>query len=420
MNILTFNSLAPSKDGILSWLAYKFGGEFLEAPSKEHLASALTSLATFVYIEDEVSVSYEWRNLPWPMLACLNSCHSGRELLELADKATRGELGDVDDWIAAETRWFEKGIVRDDLLSMSDDRLPFDPRIGETGFPTTLSPMSAMIASQDCGGTLVDVLELFDELPPGKSRSFVAKAVNWLIFAHSISRHSDDVATLPQISLQTLESVYREVPSGSLVPLHVVISLISQSINEAAEFFSIIKDKTFFFDYHNTYPHLTKESVKALRGAYMELNQDAGMLQILGVVAENGQLAGQSVDIKDPKALKRPDEKLAALLVTLCQETWRTDSSERLITTAQEVGDSSSNVFGRIVTTLENNRPVGDYLDKFLVALERLIPADDYRAHERYINLLHEVLGRRTSRFADLKEAQRFALPEGIVELLTK
>ena len=217
-----------------------------------------------------------------------------------------------------------------------------------------------------------------------------------------------------------MESVYREVPSDSPVPLHVVVNLISQSVSEAAEFFAIIKDKNFLLDSHSTYRHLTGESVKALRRAYMGLNQDAGMLPILGAVEENGQLAGQSVDIKDPKSLKRPDEKLAALLVTPCQETWQTDSSERLIATAQEVGDSSSNVFGRIVTTLENNRPVGDYVDKFLVALERLIPADDYRAHERYINLLEEVLGRRTSRFADLKESQRFVLPEGVVELLTK
>ena len=254
-------------------------------------------------------MSSEWRKLPWPILACLNSCSSGRELLELADKATRRELGDVDDWIAAETRWFEKGIVRDDLLSMSNDRLPFDRRIGATGFPTTLSPIIATIASQDRGGTLVDVLEMFNDLPPGETRSFVAGVINWLIFANSISIHRDNVATLPQISLQTLESVYREVPSGSLVPLHVVVSLISQSINEAAEFFSIIKDKTLFFDSQHTYSQLTRESVKALRRAHMELNQDAGVLQILGAVAENGQLAGQSVHIKDPKSLKRPDEK---------------------------------------------------------------------------------------------------------------
>ena len=124
-----------------SWQIYKYVGDFLEAPSKERLASTLTFLANYSYVEGDAKPDFEHWSLPWPILACVNSCSNRSDLLTLADKAAQGELGDAHDWVTAETRWFDKGITRDDLISMSDDRLPFDSRIGETGFPTTLSAL---------------------------------------------------------------------------------------------------------------------------------------------------------------------------------------------------------------------------------------------------------------------------------------
>ena len=155
-----------------------------------------------------------------------------------------------------------------------------------------------------------------------------------------------------------------------------------------------------------------------LRRAYMGLDEDALLLPVLGVLAENGHLEGQYVDIKDPKSLETVEERLAALIINLCQEKWQIDSSEQLISSAQEIGTSSGDVFNRIVTTLESSRPAGGNVDKFVVALRRLIPSDNFRAHKRYVNLLEDVLRRRTSQFADSKEAPRFALPEGVVEVL--
>ena len=84
------------------------------------------------------------------------------------------------------------------------------------------------------------------------------------------------------------------------------------------------------------------------------------------------------------------------------------------------MGDSSGDVFNRIVTTLKSSRPTGEHVDKLVVALKRLIPSDDLRANKSYVSLLENVLRRRTSQFADSKEATRFALPEGVVELLRK
>ena len=70
------------------------------------------------------------------------------------------------------------------------------------------------------------------------------------------------------------------------------------------------------------------------------------------------------------------------------------------------------------MNTLENCKPTGENVDEFVAMLRTLIPPDDFGAHQRYINLLEDVLRRRTSQFAGQKEASRFALPEGVLEVL--
>ena len=112
------------------WDVFKYAGEFMEAPTKESLSDVLISLSAFIYTDGEILRFLQRLNLPWPIVACLRSSTNADELLRLADKANRGELGDVDDWITAESRWLDEGITPDDLRSMSDDRFPFDTRIG--------------------------------------------------------------------------------------------------------------------------------------------------------------------------------------------------------------------------------------------------------------------------------------------------
>ena len=128
-----------------SWLVYRYAGRFLEGPSEVALASALQSLAeSFVPNWGEQSENRILR-LPWPISACLTVCKSSSELLEMAEKARSGELGDVGDWLAAEIRWSEDGITKEDLMSMTADRSPFDVAIRDVGFPTALRFLPVMI-----------------------------------------------------------------------------------------------------------------------------------------------------------------------------------------------------------------------------------------------------------------------------------
>ena len=402
-----------------SWRVYKYAGDFLEMPSKESLAISLSSIADYIYAEGDAQTNLKRWHLPWPILACVNSCNSSIDLLKLAEKVAQGELGDIDDWVSAETRWFESGITRDDLVSMSDDRLPFDAKIRESGFPTNLGTLGTIISAQVSEGTLKDMLDVFGEIASGKTRSFVAEAINWLIYTYLLSASRDEVSEWSDLNLQTLKSVYREVPSGSSVSLYSILLLIGESIRDITEFFTSIEDKNFRFDTTIFGIDLPMENVRVLRGAYMGLNEDGGtLLSILGIVAKNGQLSGQHVDIVVPMSQLKHPEKMAAFTIMLSQATWDTDNCKQLIASAQEIGDLSSNDFDRIVTTLKTNRATGDLVEKFVVALRKLVPLDDYFAHKHYVSLIGDIIRKRTSQFSDSNNSSQFALPEGVVELL--
>ena len=117
-----------------SWTVYKVAAEFSLDPSKEKLASALKTIAPLLS-EGIDTRQVRWQMaLPWPILACTGMCTDACQLEELADKAADGQLGDVLDWVAAENRWTERGITLEDILSMTDDRMPFESGIASSGF----------------------------------------------------------------------------------------------------------------------------------------------------------------------------------------------------------------------------------------------------------------------------------------------
>ena len=403
-----------------SWRIYKYGTHFLEAPSKESLAETLRSIGTVVQSTGYAPTTFREVDMPWPVLACLNACSSGEELFDLADRSLVGELGDVEDWTAAEKRWIEQGITRNDLLSMSDNRLPFDGKMKDRGFPTAIQPLAAFIGGVTLKRDVSAVVNLFSKLRQGATRTFVAKTINFAMLAHQFDAETSQEKALPPIDLRTLEAIYRDVPSGSPVSLDVVVRLIGESLEDVSKFFDMIKDKDFRFNMNRTSGRPIIESVRMLRRAYDNIDGDSALLPVLAVVAENGYLANQYVEIKNPAELRTREEKLAAFIIQLSQESWQENRIEQLVASAERIGGLSSDDVNRIVSTLMQSKPVGEHGERFVVALKELLPSEEYAAHKRYVDLLENILRRRTSRFGVAEERSRFALPEGIMELLKR
>jgi hypothetical protein len=113
-----------------SWKPLIESAVFLENPTHLTLAKALRNLMC-----DQCWDSALVRpTLPWPIAACLYKSQESKLGL-LASKAERGELGTIENWIAAEERWAENGITVDDIQYMKDDTWPIPPEIAIVGFP---------------------------------------------------------------------------------------------------------------------------------------------------------------------------------------------------------------------------------------------------------------------------------------------
>jgi hypothetical protein len=116
--------------------------QFVLEPSAAKLALALQGIAGADL--KLTNISYM---LPWPLASCIYArfppCNV--DLTQLADAATSGELGDIDDWRTAESRWRESGFGLDispyNPVKIDGERpiqLPYGADIAQRGFPASL------------------------------------------------------------------------------------------------------------------------------------------------------------------------------------------------------------------------------------------------------------------------------------------
>jgi len=116
------------------WLARIEDIRFSRSPSKQALAAGLRRIAVAEHAFDPILY---YSPLFWVFGSCLAYADCPAEIVDLADRAARGGLGDLNDWRAAETRWKERALVEEDLFHISDDRWPFDRDIARVGFPVS-------------------------------------------------------------------------------------------------------------------------------------------------------------------------------------------------------------------------------------------------------------------------------------------
>ena len=200
-------------EGHPSWSIYKAAGKFLSHPCKQTLAEQLRAVSLVYYPEIQEEVLNWMSNIPWPLLACLKACTDQNSLTMLANKAQCGELGDIDQWRAAELRWVESGVTAKDIVSMSDDRLPFDQKIDIQGFPVTLPIWPYVQSGVDRITLIGNLLDLHGSMDDSESRRFVARAISVNLIHHALTENTDELVLPTNLSLRSLQSVYEDAPN---------------------------------------------------------------------------------------------------------------------------------------------------------------------------------------------------------------
>ena len=400
-----------------SWMIYKAVAEFVQGPSRETLASALREIAPLLGNGLDFR-AWRWlRIIPWPILACMEMCSEEGQLARLANRASAGHLGDAKDWVSAENRWIERGITLEDVSSMSDDRLPFDSRIATSGFPITLSAWSIGMFSGE-STLLANLLTIHSKLPKCESRSFIARIFELCLFHSSFVVAHGEQQAQGAISARTLLSIYEDLGPDYVVPFSVTIGQIGGSSQEIADFFAAMAGRRSQFGawfYRNP---LDPGQVERLWRAFQEVNDNSVLLPVIGVLAEHGYLTDRYISVPEPDELENPDQKVAALLVLLAKETWETDNTERFLELIQQTSLLSEGVFERVITTVQENRPHGSFLNQFLDKFERLLPQDAYETRMHYAHFIGDCLRRRVSKLSDPNQIQQFNVPQGMLGAL--
>jgi hypothetical protein len=176
------------------WLPYISSLRFANRPGADTLAAELRLLST----NSKPSLwKQPYLDAPWPLVACLAAARTDTDLLRLAERAERGEIGTIDDWSCAEQRWQQSGITNEDLIYLSGDRWPFDAQIGERGFPFAAAT-SPYVESRRSRHAYEQLWTLFQGLPQGPARTWCAGAA-----LDSLIRRSDR-PSIPANQLRTL------------------------------------------------------------------------------------------------------------------------------------------------------------------------------------------------------------------------
>jgi hypothetical protein len=114
-----------------NWAPFVAAARFGANPTAKSLSEELRWLKDHWVPSQRVMRGF----LPWPFAACVLHSKSTEQLANMAELASSGKLGDIREWQKAENRWKESGVREEDLLTLSDERWPFDANISQTGFP---------------------------------------------------------------------------------------------------------------------------------------------------------------------------------------------------------------------------------------------------------------------------------------------
>ena len=215
------------------------------------------------------------------------------DTLDLARKAETGQLGDRDDWLAAEHRWRTVGVTEHDIISMSDERLPFDSGIGSEGFPTALSFLPAFPPPSEDVGALRKLLSLHGQMKRGKARAVLAGLIEACFVRVSMFIAPDEAKYPITLDAAELQSVFEDLPSKRSVPLHTVVNVLSGSDQDILELFRVLIHSQVDFAVYAIPGIFHKDRLHRLKTASLATSGDQLLMPVFGALAEKRTAASE-------------------------------------------------------------------------------------------------------------------------------
>ena len=435
-NVGSFVRIRPAEDDLhwfyrlselstkgATWTVYKWAAFFAKDPSKDTLAYALKQLANdanlqFEGPESKSNLTLSYLTLPWPFYGCLKEARDVGDLIAIADRSAKGELGDVEEWIGAEDRWIRDGVTMEDFVGISETVMPFDKNIRNLGYPMNLHLWPMFRSSIEWPSLLEMMLTLYDNISNDATREFVRDAIESVLLPISVLTASQKLRFPTSVNFENLQKIYKELPSGSNIPLGLVLELIASS---QTGFTEILR----FFDERETrylvYPFrviFNEDGVDKLVQAFQNPDDHRTVLSIIADMAEAGRLPSGAIVKPAPVAIEDVNQRRDALIVLLAQETWESDRSVEFIRLFEMCCDDESfdDFRRRVFDTLNENRSNGPFYEQFLTKFGETFKKDSVQDQTMYNTTLENALRRRKSGFTDPATIGGFQFPSGITD----
>lgn len=395
----------------VGWLPFVEAAHFASSPSRTTLVDWLKSVraADALYAAKQV-----WGQLPWPLGACAAVANSADDLKILAGRVCDGDLGDVDDWVAAELRWNEHGISEADLRHVRDNNLPFDRVIGRTGFISVWWYYSVAIKPPAMEHACRDLAALCDELPRSPMRASLAETIKFVLVRNEMNL----ALVLPSLSVATLRGLCVDSEFAHVTERFVDACFETYETN--AELWDLLDTIGRTHRPQAPVPLSSKCATLCIRHLVQHPDRP-GLLRLVAMWALGGN--GDVTTLRDLKpVVNKSDEphfREAAIVIQLAQGDLRPDEILELAAATVRVNNEKTNAIASATKVISAHQLFDPATEGYLLELLSRAAGQPHQDIKLIIDLLNDCFRRRRSELGQEKCWRELSLPKKLVPLLS-
>jgi hypothetical protein len=418
---LTFISIAKSKDlglvGLLEmpepasgWLPFLAVARFNSSPSRSTLVQELRAVVQH-FDGENAKHAASWA--VWPLSACLAYTSDADDLLKVMGRLEAGELGDTEDWLAAEGRWLESGVTEDDIIYNLQEVGPFNRDIARRGYPTIAGSYSVS-HNPERWDVAAGLIRLYEQLSGVSAQQTVAR---WILFILGTADHAKSRSALA-IPFEQFRNIVGSAELGSYYFRLSCLAFLEQGdVNETAQVDLINEIGLLTRNLSARGDNLDSVLVRLLVEHFSKRPELFGVLRVLAELPADEAALSLPVELLDPNRFDRPIFKQAAIKLLLRRGHW-SDKEVAFITENINEILAARPEFNSFLDKQLNSLTPGNSSDRLLLELRKRLAPSQWRAMARVISALDISLKRRDSRLDNAQVWSELNLPPRLISIL--
>jgi hypothetical protein len=382
----------PSECG--SWSFLRGGAGYMMNPDKSGLATWLNASTEVVN-----SGSVQYLPLPWPFKECMKLIDSRHAVEEIANRASNGEFGDTEDWLAAEARW-SRGVSINDIESFDRNNGVIGKYLRLAGVVSTSGHSAMHIPELD--RVFAEFFKLWTRLQDRKVRSEIGST---LLFISAVQAGYSEIPGLglePRNILEIAESILTP-DANERVDLDGPLMLASTS--ESPEGWLSVFDKIGVMPRISYWGPPTDKTIhvaSVIRDAFIADRSRRGLARILGMISQTQTSKVHAQEFRIPMTLlenlhwEEAEFRATLIKLSLAQPGVSPEFAGRL---AEGVAANERDVTGIVEDSLRIASRTLDTsaLESFVVTLARFLQPSGWETRSRVLDAVEEILRERRS-----------------------